>query len=101
MSTPRKPPKGWTPEGACDVLLLVGYELDASALSVLSVQQLLEAEHWAAKTHLRASDNPVRVPPRPTWLPEPWRGGGGGLWGDAPTKVDGAAIVKATEAAAA
>lgn len=28
----------------------------------------LEAEHWAAKTHLRASDNPVVVPPKPVFL---------------------------------
>lgn len=92
---PLRPPKGWTVEGACDLLLLVGYEIDPAAVADMPVPDLLAAEKWAAKTHLRASDNPVRVPPRPAWLPEPWRGPDDGLWGPGPTKVDRAAIAAA------
>ncbi len=36
-------------------------------------EQREQAETWAAKVHLRASDNIVRVPTRPRFLPMPRR----------------------------
>lgn len=51
-----------------DLLLLVGVKVDASDVAEWTVHQQNLASDWAAKTHLRASDNPVRVPPMPEFL---------------------------------
>jgi hypothetical protein len=76
---------GRTTEGVVDLASLVGYEICHA--EALTPAQLLELEVWAERTHLRASDNVVRVPPRPTWLPDPWQGAAD-QWGRGPTKVD-------------
>lgn len=88
--------KGRPIEGVCILAGLVGYEIDASNAAALTVEQLRELEVWAERTHLRASDNPVRVPPRPTWLPAPWQGPAD-HWGRGPTPVDCQAIARSTK----
>lgn len=51
-----------------DLLLLVCYVVPKKVIKAWTPEQRKLAETWAAKTHLRASDNPVRVPPRPSFL---------------------------------
>jgi hypothetical protein len=48
-----------------DMLSLVGRKLSRSAFRQWTSKQRAAAEKWAAATHLRASDNPVHVPPMP------------------------------------
>lgn len=48
-----------------DLLALVDKWAPLSVLKIWSKAQLKSAENWAALTHLRASDNPVRVPKCP------------------------------------
>lgn len=48
-----------------DILSLVDREVPVEALRTWTPEQREQAEKWAAKLHLRASDNPVRVPPEP------------------------------------
>lgn len=98
MSNPKNPIyQGRSLEGICVLAGLVGYDLPAKDVHLLSNEQLRELEVWAERTHLRASDNPVRVPPRPAWLVDgPWQGASDD-WGTGPTIVDCAAIAaKAT-----
>ena len=88
--------KGRSFEGVCILAGLVGYDVPAAGARLLTAEQLLELEVWAERTHLRASDNPVRVPPRPAWLPaEPWQGAED-EWGRGPTPVDCIAVTTAT-----
>lgn len=88
--------KGRGLEGICMLAGLVGYEIDLDGIELLTDEQRRELEVWAERTHLRASDNVVRVPPRPAWLPaQPWQGPED-QWGRGPTPVDCAAIAKAT-----
>lgn len=87
--------KGRSVEGVCLLASLVGYDVPVDSANLLTDEQLRELEVWAERTHLRASDNPVRVPPRPSWLPnQPWKGPED-TWGNGPTPVDCAAIAKA------
>jgi hypothetical protein len=96
--------KGRSVEGICVLAVLVGYDVPSDEARLLTLAQLRELEVWAERTHLRASDNPVRVPPRPAWLPpKPWAGpevGDDVFGGASPTPVDCAAIAKATGGAA-
>jgi hypothetical protein len=88
--------KGRSIEGVCMLVGLVGYEVPVDDANLLSAEQLRELEVWAERTHLRASDNIVRAPARPAWLPgAPWQGPPED-WGRGPTPVDCAAIAKAT-----
>ena len=48
-----------------DLLLLVGIKVTFAAIRQWKPAQIEAAEEWAAAMHLRASDNIVRVPPRP------------------------------------
>lgn len=48
-----------------DMLLLVGRDLSREKFNAWSQAERNKAERWAAATHLRASDNPVKVPPLP------------------------------------
>ena len=50
------------------ILSLVCIEIEPGILDTWSPEDRELAEIWALKTHLRASDNPVRVPPRPAIL---------------------------------
>jgi hypothetical protein len=51
-----------------DILGLVGVHLSPSRCAELTAGQQEEAEKWAAKSYLKASDNNVRVPKKPEWL---------------------------------
>ena len=51
-----------------DLLLLVGIKVTFAAIREWKPSQIEAAEEWAAAMHLRASDNIVRVPPRPRFL---------------------------------
>lgn len=73
---------------------LVGYELDDLTAEKLTDEQLSAFNNWASSTHLRASDNPVRVPPRPAWLPSPWAGADDD-WGAGPTTITADDVAKA------
>ena len=88
-------------EGICLLAGLVGYEIDLDGIELLTADQRRELEVWAERTHLRASDNPVRLPPKPAWLPQrPWAGpcqGDDVFGGPTPTIVDCAAIARATQ----
>lgn len=97
--------KGRKPEGVCILASLVGYEVNVDDFAKLSAEQQRELEVWAERTHLRASDNPVRVPPKPAWLPpDAWAGPSAGpenddiFGGPTPTPVDCAAIAARTAA---
>ena len=51
-----------------DLLILVGVDVPVAIVTRWTKKQREEAEKWAAKTHLKASDNNVRVPPKPLFL---------------------------------
>lgn len=58
-----------------DLLGLVGYAVTVDQVAGWSFQRRVEAIVYAATEHARASDNPIRRHPRPTWLPAiPWQG---------------------------
>jgi hypothetical protein len=57
-----------------DILSLVGYAADVDAILAWPLLKRVEAEVYCASVHMRASDNPVPVPPRPEWMGEPWKG---------------------------
>lgn len=65
-----------------DILLLVDEYVTLRVLRTWTPRQRRAALVWAGKTHLRASDNPVRVPPKPRCLrgakrtPRRWGGMG-------------------------
>lgn len=50
------------------LLLLVGLELRRSSFYSWRDETRREVETWASLSHLSASDNPVRVPPKPEVL---------------------------------
>lgn len=77
---------------------LVGYELDEATAEQLTDAQLSTFNNWASSAHLRASDNPVRVPPRPAWLPMPWAGADSDF-GSGPTEITAEDVAKATGSA--
>lgn len=57
-----------------DVLSLVGLDPTDVTVTAWSPEQRQLACEWAAAVHLRAGDNDVDVPPRPPFLPDPWKG---------------------------
>lgn len=52
-----------------DMLALVDVRVTMRELERRTAKERLAAERWAAREHLRASDNPVRRLPKPAWLP--------------------------------
>lgn len=62
-----------------DLLLLIGIDAPARLVATWTDEQCLAAEKWAASIH----DNPARIPIRPDFLPEPWKGESAG----APTSM--------------
>lgn len=48
-----------------DLLGLVSLRVSAKEIKSWSTSRRLKIEHWAAKVYLRASDNNVRIPPKP------------------------------------
>lgn len=60
------------PEALCDLLGVVGVSVPVEVIRDRWTKgQCLVAEEWASATYLAASDNPVTVPPRPAFLPQP------------------------------
>jgi hypothetical protein len=58
-----------------DLLALVGYHATIAQVADWDLRRRVEAVIYAATEHARASDNPIRRHPRPSWLPEdPWKG---------------------------
>jgi hypothetical protein len=58
-----------------DVLSLVGLAPSEKTVATWWQAQRQVALEWASATHLYASDNDdVHVPPRPPFLPDPWKG---------------------------
>lgn len=53
-----------------DWLLLVAVKVPPETVATWSDEQHQEAQQWAVKTHLRASDNRVRVPEKPAFVEE-------------------------------
>jgi hypothetical protein len=51
-----------------DLLLLVGIRVSLFSIRCWSRNEVEAAKKWAAKMHLYASDNIVRVPPKPEFL---------------------------------
>jgi hypothetical protein len=52
-----------------NMLLLVEVDVTMADVEGWTVEQRAQAVEWAGMTHLRASDNDVVVPPRPSFLP--------------------------------
>lgn len=50
------------------LLEMVGVEVAPEDVSEWTAQQRVEAEAWAAREHLIASDNPLQRHPSPSWL---------------------------------
>lgn len=48
-----------------DILILASYKVTLKEIRSWSPERRERIEKWAAAVHLRASDNIVRVPPRP------------------------------------
>jgi hypothetical protein len=58
-----------------DLLGLVGYTATIEQVANWDLRRRVEAIVYASTEHARASDNPVRRHPRPSWLPErSWQG---------------------------
>lgn len=62
------------PETLRDLLELVGWTADPAVIAAWPMVKRVEAEAYVVRVHLRASDNIVRIPPRPRWMGEPWKG---------------------------
>ncbi len=71
-----------------DLLELVGWTAPPEAIATWSLRRRVEAEVYAVRVHLSAGDNPVRVPPRPSWFPDPWKGEGSTVFEKAPTPLE-------------
>jgi hypothetical protein len=56
---------GADPRALRDILELVCTEVPLAVVKAWTWDQRAEAERWAGLLHLKASDNPVRVPPVP------------------------------------
>jgi hypothetical protein len=74
-------------QGLCDLLSLVGYFVAPIVVAGWPFRKRIDAAVWAYQSHLRASDNHVKVPPRPAWMPPPGNGPqqGDGIWASSPT----------------
>lgn len=65
-----------TPELVTDALSLVGVLADWETVATWTDLERLMAYDWAIRTHLHASDVPVRVRPRPSFVRPEWGGEG-------------------------
>jgi hypothetical protein len=73
-----------------DALELIGYTAKLATIRRWSPFRRVEAMVYASNVHARASDNPVRHHPIPSWLPLPWLGpemGRGAFRRAGPTEV--------------
>lgn len=62
------------PDVLRNLLELVGWTAKPAEIEKWPPYRRVEAAVYAWRVHLRAGDNPIPVPPRPSWFPEPWRG---------------------------
>ena len=79
-----------TNDGISSLGLCIGYDASADVVATWDAAKREEFEIYAERVTLKASDNPVQVPPRPSWLPEPWQGAMD-EWGKGPTIITAAA----------
>lgn len=78
-----------SPRVLADILSLVGYDVEPETIERWTLQKRVEVEVWACREHLVASDNPLRRHPRPSWLPEPWKGDDlGSFCASSPTRLE-------------
>ena len=62
-------------DSVVDLLALVGYAATRDQVADWYLRRRVEAVVYAASEYARASDNPGRRHPRPSWLPrDPWKG---------------------------
>lgn len=59
-----------------DLLLLVDIDIPEPIIATWTPQEQYAAQRYAARAYLRASDNPVRVPPEPEFITAARRGQG-------------------------
>lgn len=52
---------------AMDILALVGHKVTKSEVRIWTNERYDKIVDWASKVYLDASDNPVRVPEKPTF----------------------------------
>lgn len=60
-----------------DLLELVGYTADLTAIVGWPLRKRVEAEVYCSSLYLRASDNGTPVPPCPAWMGDSGKGPGG------------------------
>lgn len=65
---------GLDAETTRDIFELVGYTASVETIASWTLFKRVEAEVYCSSVHMRASDNPTPVPPRPEWMGEPWKG---------------------------
>lgn len=79
-----------TPETVRAILSLVGFIASEDEIKAWPLFRRIEAEAYALCVHLRAGDNPTRVPVKPVWFPKAWQGRAQGVGvgrGPTPTKL--------------
>lgn len=59
---------GASPDIVRDMLLLSGIDVPEAIIETWTPSQRYEAQVWAAKAHLQASDNPVKAGPMPDFI---------------------------------
>jgi hypothetical protein len=70
-----KPKPGEVIGSIIDLLALIGYSATIAQVADWNLRKRVEAVVYAATEYARASDNPIRRHPRPSWLPkDPWQG---------------------------
>lgn len=63
-----KRPEKCEPRLLRDILLLASVDVPLEDIRQWTPEESAAAEAWASKSYIRASDNPVRVPPKPDFL---------------------------------
>lgn len=56
-----------------DILTLVGLAVTLKEIKSWSNEKRLKIEKWAGACHLRASDNIIRIPPKPRFKSKPFK----------------------------
>lgn len=62
------------PDRLIILLHLVGYTASVDTVTAWPMRRRIEAEAYAERTHLIASDNILQPHPRPEWMGKPWCG---------------------------
>lgn len=77
-------------DGILSIMRLVGYDASITTVAAWPLRKRIEVEIYCATVHARAGDNPVPRHPKPSWLPDPWKGrwaGDGAFAGPTPTVI--------------